>query len=192
VYHQIARSCPLVLSRLLQMLAGESTTSRRPSGTADSTRIKIALCISALLSHSAQHFLASPIFFSFALLTFEMPSTVDCQLDLVDLDVVSCFTRLLTSSNQRLQFYAIAALRNLSTYYRAQLLLLQPPPQKKQSSVCFVLTNVDLREASVRHEIHQIGGLAELLRLVHGSGRAAVSVARLEAMRTISNLSVTG
>ncbi len=38
----------------------------------------------------------------------------------------------------------------------------------------------------------QCGGLGEFLRLVHGPSRAAVSVARLEAMRAIANLSVTG
>ncbi len=48
------------------------------------------------------------------------------------------------------------------------------------------------RTASVRREIQHLDGLGELLALVHGPNRAAVSVARLEAMRTIANLSVTG
>jgi hypothetical protein len=38
-------------------------------------------------------------------------------MDLVELEVVGHFVDLLASPNQRLQFYAITALRNLSTYY---------------------------------------------------------------------------
>ncbi len=38
-------------------------------------------------------------------------------MDLVELEVVGHFIDLLASPNQRLQFYAITALRNLSTYY---------------------------------------------------------------------------
>lgn len=137
VYDEIVKPWPQVLPRLLQMLNADPA-NKRAAPVPDSTRIKIALCFSALLGH------------------------IDCHMDLVELEVVGHFIDLLASPNQRLQFYAITALRNLSTYY-----------------------------ASVRREIQHLDGLGELLALVHGPNRAAVSVARLEAMRTIANLSVT-
>jgi hypothetical protein len=111
-------------------------------------------------------------------------------MDLVELEVVGHFIDLLASPNQRLQFYAITALRNLSTYYGNRL----HAPSSAHAQ--WGLTNVSMcvanRAASVRREIQHLDGLGELLALVHGPNRAAVSVARLEAMRTIANLSVTG
>lgn len=49
------------------------------------------------------------------------------QLEMVELGVVGCFIDLLSSPNQRLQFYAITALRNLSTFHGNPL---------RQSGVC--------------------------------------------------------
>lgn len=127
-------------------------------------------------------------------------NSVESQLELVELGVVCCFIDLLSSSNQRLQFYAITALRNLSTF----LGMLIPKDSILPLHTLFVVPVdsfflLQLKDimfydctAVIRREIMQEGGLEELLRLVHGPSRAAVSVARLEAMRTISNLSVTG
>jgi len=53
VYDEIAKPWPQVLPRLLQMLNADPA-NKRAAPVPDSTRIKIALCFSALLGHSTQ------------------------------------------------------------------------------------------------------------------------------------------
>jgi hypothetical protein len=190
VYHEITQSWPQVLPRLLQMLNSDPA-SKRPMGVSDSTRVKIALCFSALLGHSTTLLFPSRLSIrgKFSPSSYRVRA-VDCQLDLVELEVVGHFIDLLASPNQRLQFYAITALRNLSTYYGTTFGDKHMHAMRRSSHKPYLMSWA--RVASVRREIQHVGGLAELLMLVHGPGRAAVSVARLEAMRTIANLSVTG
>jgi hypothetical protein len=59
VYDEIVKPWPQVLPRLLQMLNADPA-NKRAAPVPDSTRIKIALCFSALLGHSTRTPLNDP------------------------------------------------------------------------------------------------------------------------------------